>query len=84
VGKVTACLPLEGVIDFDIERARLQKDADKCKDEISKIEKKLVNEGFVAKAPEAVVAEQRQRLTELREKLAKVSEGMTRLGYELK
>ncbi|MEP6356930.1 MAG: valine--tRNA ligase [Hyphomicrobiales bacterium] len=80
VGKITACLPLEGVIDFDAERARLQKDADKCSDEIGKIEKKLANEAFVSKAPEAVVAEQRQRLIDLREKLVKIDEGMKRLG----
>ena len=80
VGKVTACLPLEGVIDFDAERGRLQKDADKCTDEIEKIEKKLANEAFVSKAPEAVVAEQRQRLIDLREKLVKIDEGMKRLG----
>ena len=80
VGKITACLPLEGVIDFDAERGRLQKDSDKCTDEIEKIEKKLANEAFVSKAPEAVVAEQRERLVDLREKLTKIAEGMERLG----
>lgn len=80
VGKITACLPLDGVIDLDAERARLQKDADKCSDEIGKIEKKLANQAFVAKAPEAVVVEQRQRLIDLREKLTKIGEGMERLG----
>lgn len=80
IGKVTVCLPLQGVIDFDAERARLRKDHDKCAVEISKIEKKLANEGFLAKAPQAVVAEQRERLSGLHEKLEKISNSQERLG----
>lgn len=79
-GRLTACLPLEGVIDFDAERARLEKDRGKCSQEIEKIEKKLANEAFVAKAPEAVVGEQRARLADLREQMAKIDEGMARFG----
>ncbi|MBA4783284.1 MAG: valine--tRNA ligase [Rhizobiales bacterium] len=80
LGGVTVCLPLEGVIDFGAERTRLQKEAGKCGDEISKIEKKLGNDAFVAKAPESVVAEQRARLIDLKDTLTKIEDSLSRLG----
>ena len=49
-------VPLAGLIDLDAERARINKEASKAQQELEKIEKKLGNEAFVAKAPEAVVA----------------------------
>lgn len=79
-GNATICLPLQGVIDFDAERARLNKERGKCSDEATKIEKKLQNQGFLAKAPEAVVAEQRERLEALQAKLGKIDESLARLG----
>ncbi len=54
-------LPLEGVIDIGAERARLEKEIAKAADEIARIDKKLANESFVAKAPPEVVEEQRAR-----------------------
>ena len=80
VGQLTVCLPLEGVIDFDAERDRLNKERDKATSEIEKIEKKLGNQGFISKAPEAVVAEQRTRLEDLQATVAKLDEGIARLG----
>jgi len=80
VGQLTVCLPLEGVIDFDAERDRLSKERDKATGEIEKIEKKLSNQGFISKAPEAVVAEQRTRLEDLQATVAKLDEGIARLG----
>ena len=72
VGEATVSMPLAGIIDMDAERARLGKDRDKAAKEISRIEAKLGNEQFMAKAPEEVVAEQRERLaeeTQLRERI---------------
>ena len=60
----TAALPLAGIIDMDAERARLNKEIDKAKSEISKIDSKLANPNFVSKAPEAVVEENRERKTD--------------------
>ncbi|MEQ8179779.1 MAG: class I tRNA ligase family protein, partial [Amphiplicatus sp.] len=54
-------LPLEGVIDIGAEKARLEKEIAKAADEIARIDKKLANESFVAKAPPEVVEEQRAR-----------------------
>ena len=45
-------LPLAGVIDIDQEKARLQKELDKIAGEVTKIDKKLANENFLAKAHE--------------------------------
>ncbi|MCB1463702.1 MAG: valine--tRNA ligase, partial [Nitratireductor sp.] len=62
VDEATACLPLEGVIDIDAERARLKKEVTRLEGEIRRLEGKLGNEKFVANAPEEVVAEEREKL----------------------
>ncbi len=69
----TAVLPLADVIDIAQEHARLQREVDKASGEIDKIDKKLANQSFLAKAPETVVEEQRERrddYTQLRNKFA--------------
>ena len=65
VGELKVMVPLAGLIDLDAERARINKEASKAQQELEKIEKKLGNEAFVAKAPEAVVAKERTRAEEL-------------------
>ena len=57
-------LPLAGILDLDAERARLEKAIGGVAAEIDKIARKLDNPGFVAKAPEEVVEENRRRLDE--------------------
>ncbi|MEM6664497.1 MAG: valine--tRNA ligase, partial [Pseudomonadota bacterium] len=56
-------LPLAGVIDVAAEKSRLDKAVGKISKEIMGLEKKLGNEGFLAKAPEEVVEEQRERMS---------------------
>lgn len=55
-------LPLEGILDIDAEKTRLQKEIAKSEIEISKINSKLSNDSFVARAPQEVVDEQKERL----------------------
>ncbi len=55
-------IPLAEVIDFEKERARLGAEMKKNDQEIERIEKKLANEGFVAKAPAAVIDGERAKL----------------------
>ncbi|PHM64334.1 leucyl-tRNA synthetase [Xenorhabdus stockiae] len=55
-------IPMAGLVDKDAELARLDKEIEKLDKEISGIEGKLSNEGFVSRAPEAVVAKERERL----------------------
>lgn len=65
-------LPLEGLIDFDKEIARLEKELDKWTNEVERVEKKLSNQGFIAKAPEAVVEEEKSKQKDYLDKQAKV------------
>jgi len=73
-------LMVEGVIDMSGERERLAAEISKTEGEITRIEKKLANENFVARAPEAVVAIERAKLADYREKLTKTQEILTRLS----
>ncbi|BAX56157.1 Valine--tRNA ligase (plasmid) [Photobacterium damselae subsp. piscicida] len=74
VGKSELMIPMAGLIDKDAELARLAKEIAKTEGEIKRIEGKLGNEGFVAKAPEAVIAKEREKLTGYQEALAKLAE----------
>ncbi|MDR3157081.1 MAG: valine--tRNA ligase [Lactobacillales bacterium] len=67
-------LPLAGLIDLEEERARLQKELDKWTREIEIVQKKLNNEHFVAKAPEEIVAQERDRKRDYLDKQASVRE----------
>ena len=61
-------LPLEGLIDIKEEQARLGKELEDLKKEIARILGKLGNDSFVAKAPEAVIAKEREKLEMYQEK----------------
>lgn len=65
-------LPLEGLIDFDKEIARLEKELMKWTKEVERVQKKLANEGFVSKAPQKVVEEEKQKEKDYLEKQTKV------------
>lgn len=65
-------LPLEGLINIEEEIARLEKEFDKLNKEVERVQKKLSNEGFMKKAPESVVAEERAKEHDYREKRAAV------------
>ncbi|ELL9331819.1 valine--tRNA ligase [Vibrio fluvialis] len=74
VGKSELMIPMAGLIDKDAELARLAKEIAKTEGEIKRIEGKLGNEGFVAKAPEAVIAKEREKLDGYKETLVKLAE----------
>ncbi|MVS97996.1 valine--tRNA ligase [Devosia marina] len=80
VGDSTFALPLAGVIDIAVEKARLEKEVAKLDGEIAQIDKKLGNEQFVAKAPEEVIEEQKQRREAAVERRAKIQDALTRLS----
>ncbi len=78
-GEATACLPLGDLIDLKAEAARLTKELAKNADEVARIEKKLGNPQFVAKAAPEVVESEREKLDELREARARLEEALARL-----
>lgn len=73
-------LPLADILDLTAEAARLNKEIASVTGEIEKIAKKLDNPGFIAKAPEDVVAENRRRLDEENTRLNGLTAALKRLG----
>ncbi|TQP34278.1 valine--tRNA ligase [Vibrio cholerae] len=74
VGKSELMIPMAGLIDKDAELDRLAKEIAKTQGEIARIESKLGNEGFVAKAPEAVITKEREKLAGYQEALVKLEQ----------
>ena len=80
VAKSELMIPMAGLIDKDAELARLDGEIKKTHGEIKRLEGKLGNEGFVAKAPEAVVAKEREKLEGYKETLVKLEEQKTTIA----
>ena len=76
----TLYIPLADVIDFDKERERLTAEMKKNDEEILRIEKKLSNEGFVSKAPAAVIDGERAKLEKYRETKASLEAALQKLN----
>lgn len=72
VGNVEVLIPMAGFINKEAELARLTKEIEKMRGEITRIENKLSNEAFVAKAPEAVIAKEREKMQEYQNGLEKL------------
>jgi valyl-tRNA synthetase len=79
LGETVAALPLAGVIDMGAERARLEREIEKCRSEIAKVDAKLANQSFVAKAPPDVVEENRERKADFEATIAKLQAALKRL-----
>ncbi len=80
IGGAVAALPLGDVIDFAKERARLEKELKKAQDEIARFDAKLSNAQFVARAPEEVLTEQREKRAEAAALAARLAEAVARLA----
>ena len=74
-----AALPLKGVIDFAAEKARLEKEMAWVNSDIARIDAKLANANFVARAPEEVVEGEREKRDEAEQRRAKIIEALERL-----
>ena len=79
-GDAQIYMPMGDLIDFEAERARLGKEKSKVEADIDFVMKKLNNPKFVDKAPEKVVAAEREKADKLREHLAKLEESIAALG----
>ena len=75
----TIFLPMADIVDTEKERARLEGEQKKLAGEIDRLEKKLSNEGFVAKAPAAVVEGEKAKLAKYRENLDGVMAALAKL-----
>jgi valyl-tRNA synthetase len=80
--EITVVLPLEGLIDLNVERARLIKERDKLAGEAKKLRQKLGNADFVRRAPEEVVAENRERLEAAEADMVRLQAALDRLAAD--
>ena len=81
--EATLALPLAGIIDVAAESKRLKREIDKVGSEIRQLDAKLANEKFVARAPEHVVEEQRERRADAEATAAKLAQALKRLEAAL-
>ena len=77
---VEVVIPIEGLVDMEAERERLDKELKKVDADFDLISKKLANKNFVDKAPAEVVEKDRARLVELTEKRAKIEDAFKRVA----
>lgn len=80
VGHASVFVPMKGLIDPKAELGRLQKDLDKVQKQHDQIANKLGNEGFVAKAPVAVVEGEKAKLAECADQLSKIKASMEQIA----
>ncbi len=76
---VEVYLNLEGVVDFDKEKKRLQTEIDSLQKYVSVLEKKLANKGFVDNAPEEVVKQETEKLDNSKDKLVRIERQLSAL-----
>lgn len=72
-------IPLNELVDFEAEKARLEKELEAAKKDLEFVENKLNNPGFMAKAPEKVVAQQRDAQAKHAAKIAMLQESISKL-----
>lgn len=73
-------IPMQELVDLGKERERLQKELAACQKDVAFLAGKLGNAGFVAKAPAAVIEQEKAKLKTAEDKLAKISESLAALG----
>ena len=79
VGGYECYLPLAALVDLDRERARTQTELERLDKEVARSGKLLANQGFMSKAPEAVVQKERDKLADRRDRRAKLEERLNSL-----
>ncbi len=73
-------VPLEGLIDLDVERNRLDKEIARCEKMLDGVNRKLQNASFLAKAPPEIVEREREKLQDLTQTLRKLKRNRQNLG----
>lgn len=80
IGDMELLIPMAGLIDVAAEMARLDKQLEKATNEFDRIEKKLSNQGFVAKAPAAVIEKEQAKQAEYQRDIDKLTEQKAELA----
>ena len=70
-------IPLDDLVDYEAELERLTKEKKKLEGEVKRVKGKLSNEGFLKKAPEKVVNEEKEKMAKYEDMLAKVCERLS-------
>ena len=78
--KAKIFIPMNELVDFEAERKRLTKELEDVERKLSSINAKLSNQGFLAKAPQKVVDEQKESLKKFNEKAELLRESIAKLG----
>ncbi|KMY66733.1 valyl-tRNA synthetase [Desulfocarbo indianensis] len=79
LGAVTVYVPLAGLVDFSAEAQRLDKEIAKAEKDLAASQKKLGNQGFLAKAPQEVVDKEKAKASEAQSKLERLKENLARV-----
>ena len=79
LGGAEVAVPLEGLIDFEQERQRLQREQEKLRNEGSKVEAQLANPNFVERAPAEKVNELRARVADIAQRTAQLQQTLENL-----
>ena len=73
---VEVLVQMESALDLEAERKRLKLEAKAVKAQVDRLEARLADKVFLAKAPQAVVAKERQRLAEAKNKLERLKQSL--------
>jgi valyl-tRNA synthetase len=79
VHELELLVPLEGILDFEGESNRLQKEIGKLEPELARSRKKLANDDFLARAPAEIVAKEKDKVERLGSKLEKLQTQLERI-----
>jgi valyl-tRNA synthetase len=80
IGNFEVYVPLEGLIDFEKERAGLKKEESRLTAEIKSITERLVNKNFTQKAPADVIEKQKNRKVDLEIQIKKLKDNLKNIG----
>jgi valyl-tRNA synthetase len=72
---------LEGLIDFEKEKARLEKELAQLKEDVERLSKKLANQDFISHAPEEEVLKTKERLRESQERSLRLQDNISTLSH---
>jgi valyl-tRNA synthetase len=79
IGDIEVVVPLRGVVDFDAERERLERECGKVENDLAAVSAKLANENFVSRAKPEVVEREREKQARLETELSKLQESIALL-----